>query len=77
MAAFEFSGVSTISASQLEVSSQGSMIAVAQNSAVQCVICLDTVSSKAIALPCRHEQFGFPMSEELARASTGVSIVQS
>ncbi|KAK5257792.1 hypothetical protein LTR40_009184, partial [Exophiala xenobiotica] len=25
-----------------------------------CVICLEHISEKAIALPCRHEQFDFP-----------------
>ncbi|KIX07582.1 uncharacterized protein Z518_02235 [Rhinocladiella mackenziei CBS 650.93] len=26
----------------------------------QCVICLDLISEKAVALPCQHEQFDFP-----------------
>ncbi|KAK5049489.1 hypothetical protein LTR84_004418 [Exophiala bonariae] len=33
---------------------------VAQTLPDQCVICLDVITEKAIALPCRHEQFDFP-----------------
>lgn len=37
-----------------------SILPVTQTLPDYCVICLDVITEKAIALPCRHEQFDFP-----------------
>lgn len=60
MAPSDSDDVATVPTIDLTGTSQTPVCTSGQTLADHCVICLDVITEKAIALPCRHEQFDFP-----------------
>lgn len=60
MAPSDSDDVSNISTLDSACTDQTPTCTTGQTLADHCVICLDVITEKAIALPCHHEQFDFP-----------------